>query len=161
MFLYDVFPPEFIKIGIEAENKDEVFEELVDYFCQTQKSDARREILDVVLLRESKMSTGIAKGLAIPHGITDAVKAIHGILGISKKGIDYDSLDGEPVNLVFMLLAPKTFTEKYLRLLMRLAELLEIPEFFRDLLAQKDSRSANQIIKKYENILYSSKTDKA
>ena len=88
MFLYEVFPPELIKIGLEAEDKDEVFEELVDLFCRVQKTDAREEILKALKERESKMSTGIHKGIAIPHGKTDALDSVHGILGVSKKGMD-------------------------------------------------------------------------
>jgi PTS system fructose-specific IIC component/PTS system nitrogen regulatory IIA component len=153
MFLYDVFSPEFIKVGLEAEDKEEAFEELVNHFCQSAKSDAREEILNAVRERESKMSTGIQKGIAIPHGKTNAVDRVFGVLGISRKGIDYDALDGQPVYLVFMMLAPQSDTEKHLRLLKRVAELLDNPSFYTDLVAQNDAQGAYGVIKKYEDIL--------
>jgi PTS system fructose-specific IIC component/PTS system nitrogen regulatory IIA component len=153
MFLYEVFPPELIKVGLEAEDKEEAFEEMVDQFCQAFKSNAREEILEALRLRESKMSTGIQKGIAIPHGKTNAVDTVHGILGISKKGIDYDALDGEPVYLLFMMLAPQKDTERHLRMLKRLAELLDNPQFYTDLITQGDSQGAHGIIKKYEDVL--------
>ncbi|MDR2185103.1 MAG: PTS sugar transporter subunit IIA [Treponema sp.] len=153
MFLYDVFSPEFIKVGLEAEDKEDAFEELVNHFCQSAKSNAREEILNAVRERESKMSTGIQKGIAIPHGKTNAVDKVFGILGISKKGIDYDALDGQPVYLVFMMLAPQSDTEKHLRLLKRVAELLDNPSFYTDLVAQNDAQGAYGIVKKYEDIL--------
>jgi PTS system fructose-specific IIC component/PTS system nitrogen regulatory IIA component len=153
MALSDLFPTEFIKIGLEAEDKDEAFEELADAFCQASRLDIREEILEAVRDRERKMSTGIQKGIAIPHGKTNAIDKVRGVLGISKHGIDYDALDGEPVYLLFMVIAPQTETEKHLRVLKRLAELLQNPQFFTDLAAQNDSSSANGIIKKYENIL--------
>ncbi|MDR2631120.1 MAG: PTS sugar transporter subunit IIA [Spirochaetaceae bacterium] len=153
MFLYEVFPPELIKVGLEAEDKDEAFEEMVDHFCHTVKIKAREEILESLRLRESKMSTGIQKGIAIPHGKTNAVDTVYGILGISKKGIDYDALDGEPVYLLFMMLAPQKDTEQHLRLLKRLAELLDNPQFYTDLITQGDSQGAHGIIKKYEDVL--------
>jgi len=156
MFLYEVFPPELIKIGIEAEDKDEVFEELVDHFCQIKKSNARDEILTALIERESKMSTGIQKGIALPHGKTNAIENVHGILGVSKKGIDYDALDGQPVYLVFMLLAPQSESEKHLRLLKRLAGLLDNPQFYTDHLPQNDPQGACGIIKKYEDIYLAS-----
>ena len=156
MFLYEAFPPELIKIGLEAEDKDEVFEELVDMFCQSQKTDAREEILEALREREAKMSTGIQKGIALPHGRTTAIETVQGILGISKKGVDYDALDGQPVYLLFMLLAPETDSEMHLRLLKRLAELLDNPQFFSELMAQNDPQSANRIIKKYEDIYIAS-----
>jgi PTS system fructose-specific IIC component/PTS system nitrogen regulatory IIA component len=153
MFLVDVFSPEFIKVGLEAEDKEETFEELVNHFCQSAKSNAREEILNAVRERESKMSTGIQKGIAIPHGKTNAVDKVFGVLGISKKGIDYDALDGQPVYLVFMMLAPQSDTEKHLRLLKRVAELLDNPSFYTDLVAQNNAQGAYGVIKKYEDIL--------
>ncbi|MDR2158684.1 MAG: PTS sugar transporter subunit IIA [Treponema sp.] len=152
MFLYEVFPPELIKIGLEAEDKDEVFEELVDHFCQVKKSGAREEILEALREREAKMSTGIHKGIAIPHGKTNAIETLQGVLGISKKGIDYDALDGQSVYLLFMLMAPQKDSEKHLRLLKRLAGLLDNPQFYTDLVAQSDTQGANGVIKKYEDI---------
>jgi PTS system fructose-specific IIC component/PTS system nitrogen regulatory IIA component len=153
MFLREVFPPELIKVDLEAEDKEEAFEELVDHFCQVEKSNAREEILEALREREAKMSTGIHKGIAIPHGKTNAVENVYGVLGISRKGIDYDALDGEPVYLLFMVLAPQKDSEKHLRILKRMAELLENPQFYMDLVAQKDPQSACGIIRKYEDVL--------
>jgi PTS system fructose-specific IIC component/PTS system nitrogen regulatory IIA component len=153
MFLHDVFLPQFIKVNLEAEDKDEVFEEIVDHFCQAVKSNAREEILGSIRLREAKMSTGIQKGIAIPHGNTNAVDTVRGVLGISRNGVDYDALDGEPVYLLFMLIAPDKDSEKHLRILQRLAELLGNPQFSQDLQAQKDPQGAYKIICKYEDML--------
>jgi PTS system fructose-specific IIC component/PTS system nitrogen regulatory IIA component len=155
MFLSELFPPEFIKIGLEAEDKDEAFEELADAFCQASRLNIREDILDAVRERERKMSTGIQKGIAVPHGKSNSVDRVYGVLGISKRGIDYDALDGEPVYLLFMVIGPQSGTEKHLRILKRLAELLQNPQFFTDLAAQNDPASASNIIKKYENILTS------
>lgn len=155
MLLHETFSAEMIKTGLEAEDKDEVFEELVDHFCQATGIQARADILEAVRTRESKMSTGIKKGIGIPHGKTDAVDKVCGVLGISRSGIDYDALDGEPVFLVFMLLAPKKDSENHLRLLKRLAELLDNPQFFTDIIACTSAESANAVIEKYEEILIS------
>ena len=152
MFLYEIFPPELIKVGLEAEDKDEAFEELVDKLCQVENSNAREEILEALRQREAKMSTGIQKGIALPHGKTNAIDQLSGVLGISKKGVDYDALDGQPVYVLFMLIAPQKDSEKHLRILKRLAGLLDNPQFFTDLLAQKDAQGAHGIIKKYEDL---------
>jgi len=156
MLLYDIFPPELIKIGLDAEDKDEVFEEMADLFCQAVKSSDRKEILQALWERESKMSTGIQKGIAIPHGKVGSLENVYGILGISKKGIEYDALDDQPVYLLFMVLAPKTDSEMHLRLLKRLSELLDNPQFYTELLAQNDPLNAGKIIKKYEDIYIAS-----
>ncbi len=153
MLLHETFPPDLIKVGLEAEDKDEAFEELVDLFCQATGNGAREEILESVRSREAKMSTGIKKGIAIPHGKTNAVDKVYGVLGVSKRGIDYDALDGEPVYLLFLMLAPQRDSEKHLRLLKRLAELLDNPQFYTDLVSQHDALSAHATIRKYEDVL--------
>ena len=156
MFLSEIFPPELIKIGLEAEDKDEVFEEMVDHVCHVKKLNTRKKILEALWERESKMSTGIQKGIAIPHVKTGALENIYGVLGVSKKGIDYDALDGQPVYLVFMLLAPQADAENQLRLLKRLAGLLDNSEFFTDILAQNSSHSVSGVLKKYEDLYITS-----
>jgi PTS system fructose-specific IIC component/PTS system nitrogen regulatory IIA component len=153
MLLYEIFPVDLIKVGVESEDKDEVFEELVDLFCRSTGNGAREEILAAIRERESKMSTGIKKGIALPHGKTNAVDKVYGVLGVSRKGVDYDALDGEPVHLLFMMLAPQKDTEKHLRLLKRLAELLDNPAFYDEIIVQKDARSVNNVIRKYEDVL--------
>jgi len=155
MFLHDVFLPQLIKVNLEAEDKDEAFEELVDHFCQVTKSHARKEILEALKIREAKMSTGIQKGIAIPHGTTNAVESVCGVMGISQDGVDYDALDGESVYLLFLLIAPEKDSESHLRILQRLAELLGNPQFSQDLQTQRDQQSAYKIICKYEDMLFS------
>jgi len=155
MILQDVLLPEFIKVDMEAEDKDEAFEELVAYYCKAGKCGAHDQILDAIVKREAKMSTGIHKGIAVPHGKTTAVDTLHGVLGISQKGVQYDSLDGEPVYLLFMIISPMEDSEKHLRLLKHLAELMEIPQFQTELQAQKDPQSAFKIIRKFEEMLSS------
>jgi PTS system fructose-specific IIC component/PTS system nitrogen regulatory IIA component len=153
MILQDVLLPEFIKINMEAEDKDEAFEELVNFYCQADKSDSRDEILKAIQDREAKMSTGIHKGIAVPHGKTKAVKNLRVVLGISPKGVQYDSLDGEPVNLLFMFIAPMEDSEKYLRLLKHLAQLVDMPQFKIELQSQKEAIGAFKVIRRFEEML--------
>jgi len=156
MFLYQTFPQELIIVELQAEDKDEVFEEMADKFCHTTGISSRENVLKALWERESKMSTGIQKGVAIPHGKIQGVKEVHGVLGISKKGIDYDALDSQPVYLVFMLLAPETDTEEHLRILQRLAEMLNNHKFYTELVVQKNPNNVNEIIRKYEDIYIAS-----
>jgi PTS system fructose-specific IIC component/PTS system nitrogen regulatory IIA component len=152
MLLSEVFLPEFIILDLEAEDKDEVFEEMVSRFCTVTKSDKREEILAALHERESKMSTGVHPGIAIPHGKTLVVDRSYGVMGISHKGIDYDALDGKPVYLVFMELAPPVEAEKHLHLLRRIAELLRNRDFYDDCLAAKGTKEVYEVLKKYEDI---------
>jgi len=156
MFLCKAFSPDLIKIGLESEDKDEVFEEMVDLLCRKKKIDRREDMLQALWKRESKMSTGIMKGIAIPHGKVSALDEIQGVIGISKKGIEYDALDGCPVYVLFMLLIPETDMEDHLRLLKRLAELLKDHKFFAELFAQDNPQNAFGIIRKFEDIYIAS-----
>ena len=99
------------------------------------------------------MSTGIYKGIAIPHGKTNVLGNIHGILGISKKGIDYDALDNHPVYILFMLLAPFKESENHLQILKKLSSLVSNPHFYVELLEQTNSKDVHNIIRKYEDML--------
>jgi PTS system fructose-specific IIC component/PTS system nitrogen regulatory IIA component len=153
MLLHETFPADLIKVDLEAEDKEEAFEELVDLFCRSTGNTGREEILAAVRDREAKMSTGIKKGIALPHGKTNAVDRVYGILGISRSGVDYDALDGEPVHLLFMMLAPQKDSEKHLRFLKRLAELLDNPNFYTDMVVQTNSPAATAVIRKYEDVL--------
>ncbi|MDR0321247.1 MAG: PTS sugar transporter subunit IIA [Treponema sp.] len=154
MILQDILLPEFIKVNIEAEDKDNAFEELVSYYCKADKSKSYNEILDAIVTREAKMSTGIHRGVAVPHGKTTAVKKLRGVLGISQKGVQYDALDGEPVYLLFMIISPVEDSGDHLRLLKHLSALVEIPQFKTELQAQKDAQSAFNVIQKFEEMFF-------
>jgi PTS system fructose-specific IIC component/PTS system nitrogen regulatory IIA component len=153
MELVEVFKSEFIKPNMEALDKEEAFEELVDHFCTVSGIHQRDEILEVIQEREQKMSTGVKTGIAIPHGKTNVVNNLCGVIGISRPGIDYDALDGRPVYLVFLLLSPERDSEQHLRLIKRLAELLENPQFYTEMAAQTSASGAFATLKKYEGIL--------
>jgi PTS system fructose-specific IIC component/PTS system nitrogen regulatory IIA component len=150
MLLSEVFTRDLIKAPLEAEDKDEVFEELVDIFCSARHSDAREEILESLRQREAEMSTGIQTGVAIPHCKVESLGTIHGILGVSRKGIDYDALDDKPVHLVFMLLLPER-NDQHLKVLSNLAALLQNPQFYTDMYAQKDADGIFRTLKSYED----------
>ncbi len=153
MVLGDVFSPDLIKIGLEGEDKEEVFEELIELYVSSHPAASRAAILEAVKSRESKLSTGIKYGIAIPHAQTAQIPKVTGLIGISRNGIDYDALDGNPVHLVFMLLNSADSCALHLRVLKRLALLIEDPSFYQSLVNQKDPESVYQAVRKYEDIL--------
>jgi PTS system fructose-specific IIC component/PTS system nitrogen regulatory IIA component len=153
MNLQDILLPEFIKVNLKADDKTSAFKELVTHYCKTDNSSSYNQILDAIVKREEKMSTGIHKGIAVPHGKTDAVKKLCGALGISEKGVQYDSLDGEPVHLLFMIISPIDDSDNFLWMLKHLAQLIENPQFQAELQLQKDPQSAFNVICKFEDTL--------
>ena len=153
MQLQDLFSPSTIKLDLDAADKDEVFEELTDFLVRTHNLKVRDDILAAIHDREDKMSTGVHRGIAVPHGKTEAVKALMGVIGISKNGIDYDALDGQPVHLIFLLVSSAEDTGPHLKMLRNIATLLQNPQFYPDLLDATSAEQAYRILCHYEQAL--------
>ena len=151
--LGSVFTPERIKIPLESQDKDELFEELVDVVVNAYQLDQRDEIVEAVRRREERMSTGIKKGIAMPHGKVDSLDGVYGVIGLSSSGIEYDALDGEPVYLVYLLVCGTANLDGQLRLLRRIAVLNENYDYFADIMDAGSRQAANDTIVKYERIL--------
>jgi PTS system nitrogen regulatory IIA component len=153
ILLRDLFTPPRIKVQIEAEDKDEVFEELVDLLVTQYRLDCRDELLDAIRRREEKMSTGIKRGIAIPHAKTPLVKGVIGVVGISRTGIDYQSLDGEPVHLLFLLVSSEADAGLHLAVLKKIALLVENPDFYEAVMAAADAEAVYKVLGRFEEIL--------
>ncbi len=140
MVLGQVFSPKTIITNLESEDKDEVFEELVESIVSVQPQLNRSAAVNALQQRESKMSTGIIHAVAVPHGIVDSVSGIVGAVGISRSGIDYDALDKAPVNLIFMLLISPEEREKHLQVLSSLCKVLQNPDFVNEVIGKQSSQ---------------------
>ena len=138
---------------MEAEDKAEVFEELVDLLVTQYHTGSRDEILDAIRRREEKMSTGIKRGIAIPHAKTRFTRGVIGVLGVSDHGIDYESLDGEPVRILFLLVSSEEDAATHLAVLKKIALLVENDAFSREVVAAGSPEKVNHIIKKYEEMI--------
>jgi nitrogen PTS system EIIA component len=153
MILQKVFATSAIKVNLESDSKEELFEELVDHLSKNFPAGAhfpRVEIIAALEAREAKMSTGIMKGIALPHATVEGLDSLKGVLGISRKGIDYDSLDGHPVYLVFMLLAPPGGSEFHLKALQHLALLIADKEFVQRLSTASSPEEAQAILAEFD-----------
>lgn len=138
MRIIDLLNKKSIKLNLTSKNKESVIDELVDLVDLTGKLNDKNEYKKEILERESKSTTGIGDGIAIPHAKTKAVKSACLAAGISKSGIDYDSLDGNPSNLFFMIAAPEGANNTHLDVLSRLSTML-IDESFRKSLINSNS----------------------
>jgi len=114
--------------ALRARTKESVLEELVDCFVQAKFLRNPTIALEMVHRREQLGSTGIGHGIAIPHGRTTAAAEVMIAFGYSKNGIDWQAMDGKPVHLMFMVLAPpQELNNRYLPVLGRLVEVLSEP----------------------------------
>jgi mannitol/fructose-specific phosphotransferase system IIA component (Ntr-type) len=150
MFLHEIFKADKIKLDIEAEDKDQVFDELVSLLVGTEHVGRKDEFLIVIRERENIISTGIKDGIAIPHGKIDNLDRSIGVIGLSKKGIEYGSLDNNPAKIIFMFISNKSKKEEHLAVLKRISKISENANFRKDILLAKTPESANKILKVYE-----------
>ncbi len=132
-------------------NRWEAIDELIQQLVTTARiqPENRDAIVAVVKKRESSMSTGIGFGIGIPHASTDLIHEVVGALGRSKKGIEFDALDNQPVNLVVLFLVPQGQFQKHLHTLASIAKLLHDKEFRQELEQAPDAAAMFEIIKKY------------
>ncbi len=154
MVLEQVFSPETVILNLESTEKDELFEEMVEVLVSVQPEINREQALLALREREAKMSTGIMHGIAVPHGNCPSAKDVVGAIGISRRGIDYESLDKSPVHLVFMLLCNPDSTELHLTVLRDLAAVLQNPAVVKELMEVSTGQEAFELLGKYkENLL--------
>lgn len=135
--------PKAVTADLKGSNKKEVIEELVDHLVKAGAIDKkiRNKLIEVLLAREALGSTAIGQGVAIPHGKCESVAKLTAALGISKSGIDFDSLDGEPAYIFFLLAAPIDSAGPHLKALQRITRLLK-DKYFRDnLKSAKDEKA--------------------
>lgn len=144
MKVSELLKPEFIIAELKGETKEDIINELIDIFKNDPRVDDIEKVRSAVLDREKIMSTGVGKGFAIPHGKTNAVKEIVGAFGKIKDGIDYNSLDGNPVHLVFLLVGKDNLISTHIKLLSRISRLMNKDDFRHRL---TEANSADEIVK--------------
>jgi fructose-specific phosphotransferase system IIA component len=148
MNLGDILAKDQIVPELQATNRWEAIDELIDTLvsCGKIKPENRQAIAAVVKKRETSMSTGIGFGIGIPHASTDLIYEVVGALGRSRKGVNFDSLDNQPVNLVMLFLVPQGQFQKHLHTLANIAKLLHRKEFRQSLEEAKDAETMCRII---------------
>ncbi len=150
MKLSQLLTPDLIKVGIIDSNKEDIIRQMIEVIDnQGLLTDAEQAYQDV-MVRELQQSTGLESGIAIPHGKSSAVAQLVGALGISQDGIDFNSLDGQPSHLFFLLLAPPTMSGPHVRALANIAKLSQSASFRKKLISAGNSQEAFQIIMEAE-----------
>lgn len=146
--LKDVITLDCINIDLKGTTKSEIIDEMVDILYNNGKLNDREEYKKEILKREAQSSTGMEEGIAIPHGKTNAVKIPTVAIGISKKGVDYESLDGEPSHLFFMIAAPENSNDSHIELLSKITTMLLEDDIREALLNAKSKEEVLDILVK-------------
>ncbi|MFG1480759.1 PTS IIA-like nitrogen regulatory protein PtsN [Xanthobacter sp. V4C-4] len=138
MPLADLLVPNAVFPMLRASSKKQVLQELAQQAALLVDRD-QREIFETLLQRERLGSTGVGNGIAIPHGKLPNLGKLFGLFARLEKPIDFESLDGEPVDLVFLLLAPEAAGADHLKALARVARMLRDPDVVEKLRATRDA----------------------
>jgi PTS system fructose-specific IIC component len=129
MKIVDLLHKQSINLNFNPSTKEQCINELVELMDKTGNLSDKNEYKKAILARESLSTTGIGEGIAIPHGKTNAVKNASLAAAICKNGVDYDSLDGQPANLFFMIAVPDNSDNLHLEVLARLSTILMDEKF--------------------------------
>ncbi|MGE4372420.1 MAG: PTS IIA-like nitrogen regulatory protein PtsN [Xanthobacter sp.] len=140
MPLADLLVPNAVFPMLRASSKKQLLQELAQHAASLIDRD-QREIFETLLERERLGSTGVGNGIAIPHGKLKDLDKLLGMFARLEKPIDFDSLDGQPVDLVFLLLAPEAAGADHLKALARVARLLRDSDMVEKLRATRDANT--------------------
>lgn len=151
MKLADYITPDNVKIGLEGRTKEEVIEELVELCAQVCDVSDADAVLQAVLRREQDGSTGLEKGVAIPHAKCDAVRSLSIVVGISKEGVDFDSQDGKPSYLFFLLVAPTTESGPHVQAIAKIVKIIKVDSYREKLMKASTPEDVVNIISSVEN----------
>lgn len=137
---------ECINLNLKGQTKQEIIDEMVEILYQGGKLNDKEEYKKAILAREAQSSTGLEEGIAIPHAKTSAVKIPSIAFGLSKNGVDYESLDGEPSKLFFMIAAPANASNTHIEILSKLTTMLLDDEIREKLLEVKTEQEVMDIL---------------
>lgn len=146
MKITDFLRERAVTIELAAANKEGVIRELVRLLVKAGeiKPAEEEKLVPILLAREALGSTGIGQGVGIPHGKSNCVRELVGAFGLSRRGVNFDSLDGEPVHIFFLLVAPEDSAGPHLKALARISRLLK-DRFFRESL--KEAKDEKQVLR--------------
>jgi fructose-specific phosphotransferase system IIA component len=146
----DILTEDFVVVGLDVSTKEDAINALVDIIAKSDKVKNANKVREAVFEREKIMTTGVGKGFAVPHGKTDAVTDIVAAFAVTKKPIDYESLDGEPVRLIFLIVGRDNMVGPHIKLLSRVSKLMNDNNFREKLLNAKTPREVVELFKTEE-----------
>lgn len=135
MHITEILKKEFIIEDLKARSKRGVLTELSELFAHGSAQADTKHMVDVLMEREKLGSTGIGDGIAIPHGKLKGLDTLLLSFGRSREGIDFESIDGKPVHLFFLLMAPESSTGQHLKALAKISRMLKDEHFRSELLS--------------------------
>ena len=154
MKIMDFLNKKAIAVNLKSSDKEGVISELVDTLAKAEDIKSKEDLIKALLTRESLGSTGIGQGIGIPHAKSPNAKNLVAAFGLSQQGVNFDSLDGEPAHIFFLLIAPEESAGPHLKALARISRMLK-DKYFREMLRKaKDEKEILRIIQEEDSKKY-------
>ncbi len=158
MRITDLLSKDGIELNVNAKDKNDIINKMTKLMLKTGRITDLNAYTELVLKREEEGSTGVGEGIAIPHGKGDCVTEPGLVAMVVPNGVEYDALDGKPVNLLFMIAAPNTSDNVHLDVLSRLSTMLMDADFKNKLISAKSKEEFLNIINETENVKFKEET---
>lgn len=139
MEIHEILAPDSVLTELRATSKKQALQELAKHASRLTGLH-ERTIFDVLLERERLGTTGVGRGIAIPHGKLADLDRLHGVFAVLEQPIDFDAVDDQPVDLIFLLLAPESAGADHLKALARISRLLRDKKFCDQLRGTHDAK---------------------
>lgn len=146
MKIAEFLSPQAVVSELSAQSKVEVLRELSSQLAKAHPALKTDRLIEVLQEREKLGSTGIGEGVAIPHGKLTGIGQLSACFGVSRRGVDFDAIDGKPTHLFFALIAPENSAGIHLKALARISRLFKNPRFRQAILEAKTPEQIYQLI---------------
>lgn len=150
MKISDILDESVVRVNLKGKSKDETINEMIAIVNHSAKIVDIEKVREAIFEREKIMSTGVGNGFAIPHGKTDAVTDIVAAFAVTEEEIDYESLDEQPVRLIFLLVGKDSMVGPHIKLLSRISRLMNKEDFRKKLLGAGSPKEVIEIFKTEE-----------
>ena len=154
MKITDILSEKVIVTNLPGTSKNDILNAMIELAAKSDRVVDKERMRSAILEREKIMSTGVGSGFAIPHGKTDAVQDIVAAFAITEQPIDYQSLDDQPVRIVFLLVGKDNSVGPHIKLLSRISRLMNKEDFRKKLLEAKSPTEILQIFKQEESVYF-------
>lgn len=150
MDLAELMTPVTVKVPLEGFDKEEAIAELVEVLVRAGRVPDRQAVLDGLYAREAKGSTGIGRGVAIPHAKHPDLSGVVVAVGVSREGIEFDAADGELVYLVFLVLAETDNPGPNVEVLADIGNLMQVPGVYEEMISASSAEDLIQAVEKVQ-----------
>ncbi len=146
----DLLDESLITLELKARDKYQAIAELLDLLVNAGKVHDREQALKDLIEREQYLSTGLENGLAVPHAKTDAVDQVLLAFGLSREGIEFESVDGKPAHFIFLVLSPRETSGPHIRILAQITRMFKHPDVPQQFMNAKTASEIIDIIRSHQ-----------